>query len=60
MCRAVNAWDLSGDVLKEVNGYDLQWPDDYTAAFAALQDATEFTLKINRDNRVVTLSYTVQ
>lgn len=48
-----------GDKLLSVNGHILQWNSDYSAAYAALNKETSFTLKILRGPNVIVLSYAV-
>jgi hypothetical protein len=47
------------DVIKSVNGYDLQWPSDYFQAFDALHEQSSFSLTFERGGTAYTSSYSI-
>ncbi len=50
----------NGDVIKAVNGYDLETPDDYLAAYTALKGTTtSFDLEVVRGGVTITVNYEI-
>jgi len=45
------------DVILKVEGYSLQWPDDYLNAYTALSQRTDFKIEVERRGKVITLEY---
>lgn len=56
---AVHLGFQEGDILKNVNGYDLVVPEDYLDALDALKSADEFEATVTRRGATVTLRYMV-
>lgn len=49
-----------GDIIEEVNRYELLVPKDYLDAYDALKDETEFEVVIDRQGTPITLKYRVR